>query len=114
MRVESLLLLMLIAGVFACTYDPQAEPAWGTATDQATHMEESATIADLDIYHADIVQRTCALEVVLRPIAREDLAFGDINVPLAPLNTGPIGTMLACIAAPSAVGDTANVGVPWQ
>ena len=94
MRIERLIVLGFIGISFAYTLDHPAG------------VHERPTGAGPHLF--DFAQRTCALEVVVRPIAwKEPLAFGRaIDDNLVRPNLEASRTLLACAAVPSAVCDT--------
>lgn len=67
MRVESGVTLFFIALFFLLTYACDPEPAANVLG--ATPAVFDPWTAPVDLFEFDIVQRTCALEVVMRPIA---------------------------------------------
>lgn len=70
----------------------------------------------VDVLDFDIVNRTCALYVAVSSSAWEgSIAFGrDLDDSMVRWNTCPGGTMVACVVAPTATGDTVITGIPWS
>ena len=90
MRVQRLVALVLVVFFFLCTYDRDGPVAAGTAL---------LARGNEDDIEYDIIQRTCALEVVLVVRDRDDLRAHDgihDNAPMH-LNAEPAGIMLACM-----------------
>jgi hypothetical protein len=102
MRIQSCIAFALVVLLFICTY-------WhGT---MGIVSSEHATIEDIDLPGHDIVQRTCALDVVVRSFVTRTHAF-DLDLPdtlMPPPSEVPASEpMLACTAPPAEQMDTAG------
>jgi hypothetical protein len=116
MRIEAHLALVLMGPFFACTCEQDAEVAVGTQLpDGAGALYARMTEAEKEAFVFDIAQSTCALYVAIRSGALESpVAFGrDPEGVGVHWNMCPGGTMVACVAAPTATGDTVRTGIPW-
>jgi hypothetical protein len=96
MRAHHLIVLSLGALLFICMYDRDVE----VATHLPTHVPASLSVSPTatDMLDFDIVQWTCALEVVVRPTALDvpdvfDLTADDT---LEPRDGDVGGPALAC------------------
>lgn len=92
MRTKSLIATILAGLFLVCSYE-----------DDAVLSFDGTRSTDADALGVDIVQRTCALEVVL---AVHDIAGllpvdHDRDTSPIPLEARPGGTMLACTPAPT-------------
>jgi hypothetical protein len=96
----------------ACSTSPRTQPA---ELMRKFHPIMSFSASAPDIDHILLTQRTCALYVALRSHAwNEPIAFGrDLDDSMVHWNMCPGGTMVACVKAPDAQGDTIITGVPW-
>lgn len=104
MRIKPLIALVLAALFFLCTYDQEAK------------VDQWPVSAEKEIGELDIVQRTCALEVVVSLIAYGDVgAFGtDLNDTMKGWEMDPSETMITCTPPPTSTEDTSRVGVLIQ
>jgi hypothetical protein len=98
MRIQRGIVLALAIVLFICTY----------------HGTKRASTEEKALLDLDIVQRTCALDVVVRSLAFAiptlfDLDLEDTVVP-PPLEVRPSEPMLACTPPPTEQGDTAGAG----
>lgn len=117
MRIESLLACTIVASLFCCTGDHRAS----IVVDQRALTLPMAVFdplagANNDLYHWDIIQRTCALYVTIRSAALErPIPFGaGMDASMVHWNKCPGGTMIACKAVPTANGDSVVTGIPWS
>jgi len=96
MRVESLIALALVLLFLLYTCDRNAEPA--TDITGATPAVFDPWAAEMDILEFDIAQRTCALEVVMRPFALQvpDVSGRAVDDTMDSRDVDPDGTVLAC------------------
>ncbi|MBL7954191.1 MAG: hypothetical protein JNJ91_04065 [Flavobacteriales bacterium] len=96
----------------ACSTSPRTQPA---ELMRKLHPIMSFSASAPDIDHILLTQRTCALYVALRSHAwNEPIAFGrDLDDSMVHWNMCPGGTMVACVKAPDAQGDTIITGIPW-
>ena len=95
MRVKSSVPLVLVMVFLLCSFHHETAPAF--------HAQRSAN-ADGDPLGFDIVQRTCALEVVMEALALDrvepiDNEHDDSLMPV-PLDTQPVGVQLAYLPPP--------------
>ncbi|MBL7945345.1 MAG: hypothetical protein JNN32_04730 [Flavobacteriales bacterium] len=105
--------LLLAAPLFAaCSTTPGLEPS-GSKSTFGPVTSIAVDVPDID--HVVLTQRTCALYVALRSHAwKEPIAFGrDLDDSMVQWNMCPGGTMVACVKAPDAHGDTVITGIPW-
>ncbi|MBK6342827.1 MAG: hypothetical protein IPF41_09610 [Flavobacteriales bacterium] len=94
MRVKSSVLLVLVLVFLLCSFHHETAPAF--------HAQRSAN-ADGDPLEFDIVQRTCALEVVMEALALDREHFvneRDDSLMPVPLDAQPVGAQLACLPPP--------------
>lgn len=96
MRVESGVTLFFIALFFLLTYACDPEPAANVLG--ATPAVFDPWTAPVDLFEFDIVQRTCALEVVMRPIALRvpDVFHRTVHDTTEPRDADPGEATLAC------------------
>jgi hypothetical protein len=95
MRVKSSVLLVLAMVFLLSSFHHETVPAF--------HAQRSIH-ADADPFGFDIVQRTCALEVVMETLApdrveRIENEPDDSLMPM-PLDSHPVGAQLACLPPP--------------
>lgn len=108
MSVAHHIALALVALFLLWTNDRDAEPAADFTSGTPAVFDPWA--AHEDIFEVDIVQRTCALEVVLLVGALEDRrAFAVLGDTREQLDVAPNGVLLACTAAPQ-TSDSSQVG----
>lgn len=115
MHIVHLVALFLLLFLAACANDGDDAMAPGTATDLPTEVFDPNAYPSPDLLEFDLLQRTCALYVAVRSSAWEGpIAFGrDIDDSMVHWNMCPGGTMVACVKAPAANGDTVITGIPW-
>lgn len=96
LRRLELAVLTLLVLLFFYTYGRATEPASDIASGGAASFDPWA--AEVDIFAVDIEQRTCALEVVMRPIALRvpDVFLRAMDATVEPRDMDPDGTALAC------------------
>ena len=117
MHMARLLAITLIASLFACVHGQRTEVAVGKPTRVLPFvMFDPLAGARNDLYHWDIIQRTCALYVTIRSAALENpIPFGGvIEDSMVHWNTCAGGTMIACAVVPAANGDSVVTGIPWS
>jgi hypothetical protein len=111
-RTSPMRILFIAPILAACSTTPGLEPSGSMSTfEPVTTM--AVDVPDID--HVLLTQRTCALYVALRSHAwNEPIAFGrDLDDSMVHWNMCPGGTMVACVKAPDAQGDTIITGIPW-
>jgi hypothetical protein len=96
MRIGYLFFLIGAVPIFSCTHLYDAELTCDIANGTPAAFDPWA--AEMDVFEFDIVQRTCALEVVMRPVALRvpDMFVRSMDDTMEPGDADPDGTILAC------------------
>lgn len=116
MRIERNIALGSIVLLFFAAYGQDTTPSFGTQrSKQPAELWERSGSKGWNAFEFDITQHTCALYVAVRSAAFESpLEFGrEVEDSMVHWNMCPGGTMVACVATPTAKGDTVITGIPW-
>ncbi len=118
MLIDRRIALFVIVPIVACAYDQDADerhPDRAAEQDRTAAAHARSTGPGAELFAIDLIQRTCALYVAVRSGSLGGkVAFGrNIDDTMVRWNLCPSGTKVACAVAPTANGDTVEVGIPW-
>ncbi len=111
MGVRSGIVIVLVSLYFMCTWDSLQGHFSENDNDNRETPDRWIESTDRDIFYVDIMQRTCALEVVHRAeiLAGPSVLDGFADLPIEEREAESEKPMLACVQTPKTAEDGIEV-----